>query len=129
MFFTTQQLAGLALTPIVVKVAQVLPTPTPTVPPTPTPTPKPQAIVVNMKDFAFRDKTITLDKGTTVVWLNQDPAKHTITSDSGSPLNSKDVKAGQQFTFTFTQSGTFPYYCEYHGDKGGVDMAGTVVVR
>ena len=50
-------------------------------------------------------------------------------SDSGGPLNSKDVKAGQQFSFTFTQSGTFPYYCEYHGDKGGVDMAGTVVVR
>ncbi len=131
MFFTTQALAGLALTPIQIQVAaqQTLPTPTPTAPATPTATPKPQAIIVQMKDFAYQAKTITIDKGTTVQWLNKDPAKHTITSDSGSPLNSKDVKANGDFSFTFAQSGSFPYYCEYHGDKGGVDMAGTVVVK
>ena len=82
-----------------------------------------------MQGFAFNQKTITIDRGTTVVWPNKDNAKHTVTSDSGSPLSSKDIKAGDQFTFTFTEAGTFAYYCEYHGDRGGVDMSGVVVVK
>lgn len=131
LFFAAQELAGLALTPIQINVAaaQTLPTPTPTAAPTATLTAAPKTVTVLMQGFVYKDKSITVDKGTTVVWVNKDPAKHTITSESGSPLNSKDVKANEQFSFTFNDAGTFPYYCEFHGDKGGVDMAGTVVVK
>ena len=134
MFFTAQALAGLSLTPLlqppaVVAQTQTLPTATPTAAPTATPTPAPKAVTVLMQGFAFKEKTITIDRGTTVVWPNKDNAKHTVTSDSGSPLNSKDIKAADQFSFTFTDAGTFAYYCEYHGDKGGVDMSGVVIVK
>ena len=134
MFFTAQALAGLSLTPllapeVVVQKLPSLPTATPTPAPTATPTPAPKAVTVLMQGFAFKEKTITIDRGTTVVWPNKDNAKHTVTSDSGSPLSSKDIKAADQFSFTFTDAGTFAYYCEYHGDKGGVDMAGVVVVK
>jgi len=86
-------------------------------------------VTVLMQGFAFKEKVIAIERGTTVVWPNKDNAKHTVTSDSGSPLNSKDIKAADQFSFTFTEAGTFAYYCEYHGDKGGVDMSGVVIVK
>ncbi|MEP7198739.1 MAG: DUF420 domain-containing protein [Chloroflexota bacterium] len=131
MFFATQEAAGLSLTPFQVQVAQAtaLPTPTPTAAPTATPVPAPKTVTVLMQNFAFKDKNLTIEKGTTVVWPNKDNAKHTVTSDSGNPLNSKDVTANKSFSFMFTEAGTFPYYCEYHGDKGGVDMAGTITVK
>jgi plastocyanin len=88
----------------------------------------PNAVSINMKDFEFAPKTMTLKKGTTVIFVNQDPAKHTVTEDSGK-FNSKDIQAGANFTFTFDEPGTFPYHCEFHGDKGGVDMAGTIIVQ
>lgn len=83
---------------------------------------------VNMKDFAFSPKSLTVKKGTTVIFVNEDNAKHTVTEDSNK-FNSGDILAGKTFAFTFDDAGTFPYHCEYHGDKGGVDMAGTVVVQ
>ena len=88
----------------------------------------PNAATVNMKDFEFAPKTLTVKKGTTVIFVNQDPAKHTVTEDAGK-FNSKDIQAGANFTFTFDDVGSFPYHCEFHGDKGGVDMAGTIVVQ
>ncbi len=83
---------------------------------------------VILKDFAFSPKSLTVKKGTTVIFVNEDNAKHTVTEDFNK-FNSGDILAGKMFTFTFDDSGTFPYYCEYHGDKGGVDMAGTIVVQ
>lgn len=82
---------------------------------------------VDMQDFAFKPPTLTVKKGTTVVFVNKDNAKHTVTADDKS-FNSKDVDAGKTFSFTFDQPGEYRYYCEYHGDKGGVDMSGTVNV-
>lgn len=89
--------------------------------------PGPGTITVNMQDFAFNPKTLQIKPGTTVVFVNMDNAKHTVTEDNGA-YNSGDVLPGKTFSFTFAQAGTFPYFCEYHGDRGGVDMAGTIVV-
>ena len=33
------------------------------------------------------------------------------------------------YAYTFTEPGTYPYFCRYHGDVGGVGMAGTIVVE
>lgn len=85
------------------------------------------AVTINLKDFAFSPKTTTVKVGTKVTFVNQDNAKHTVTADDGA-FNSKDVGAGQVFTLTFDKPGTIQYYCEYHGDKGGVDMSGTITV-
>ncbi len=85
-------------------------------------------IAVNLKDFAFVPPSLTIKQGTTVVFVNQDPAKHTATSDSR-VFDSADIAPGKSFSFTFNTAGTFPYYCEFHGDKGGVDMAGKIVVQ
>ena len=66
--------------------------------------------------------------GTTVIWVNDEQAKHTASADDGS-FDSGDQALGVRFEHTFTEPGTYPYYCRYHGDVGGVGMAGTVVVE
>lgn len=85
------------------------------------------SVTVDMQDFAFKPGTLPIKKGTIVTFINKDQAKHTVTADDKS-YNSKDIDAGQSFTFTYENVGTFQYYCEYHGDVGGVDMSGTITV-
>ena len=36
---------------------------------------------------------------------------------------------GAKFSHTFAKAGKYPYHCSFHGDKGGKDMAGTVIVK
>ncbi len=84
-------------------------------------------VTIEMQDFAFKPQTLSVKKGTTIVFVNKDNAKHTVTADDKSS-NSGDIDAGKTYEFTFQNAGTFNYYCEYHGDRGGVDMAGVVEV-
>jgi plastocyanin/uncharacterized membrane protein YozB (DUF420 family) len=87
----------------------------------------PLAIVV-MDEFAFNPQRVAIQRGTTVVWINQEPEVHTVTADDGK-FDSGDLDRGEVFSDAFQDAGTFSYYCIYHGDRGGVDMAGTVVVE
>jgi LPXTG-motif cell wall-anchored protein len=86
-----------------------------------------RSVTVEMRDFDFAPKTLTITAGTTVNWPNTGQAPHTATSDTGL-WDSGRKAAGESFSFTFNQAGTFPYYCTLHGTPGGVGMAGTIVV-
>ena len=113
----------------------IAPTPTPT----PTPTPAPMIQDVSIIDNQFVDSvsgnnTTTIPVGTTVRWTNNGEDNHTSTSDE-EIWNSDDdfpmpagMQPGDQFIFTFTEAGTFPYFCEFHGAPGGIGMSGTVTV-
>ncbi len=85
-------------------------------------------VTIDLQDFQFSPKTITIQKGAAVTFENLDNVKHTATSDDAK-FDSRDIGPGGHFTFTFDQAGSFPYHCVFHGDKGGVDMAGTIVVQ
>jgi plastocyanin len=89
---------------------------------------EPGTVTVNLKDFEFVPKELTVKKGTVVTFVNQDRAKHTVTADDRK-FASGDLPSGKSFTMTFNDPGTFPYYCEFHGDKGGVDMSGKITVQ
>ena len=71
---------------------------------------------LDIRNFKHQDTTIQV--GDTLVWTQQDSTTHTITS--GSPSNpdgvwaSGNLKNGQSFSRTFTQTGSFPYFCEIH---------------
>lgn len=69
---------------------------------------------VTIENFAFSPTTLTIQKGTTVTWTNQDSAPHTVTSDSGSELSSASLSKGQSYSHTFDQAGTFTYHCNFH---------------
>ena len=69
--------------------------------------------------------TITVVAGvnSTVTWVNNDDAPHTVTAIDGS-FNSGNLDAGQSWTYTFTAPGTYSYICSYH-----LWMKGTVIVK
>ncbi|WP_236572824.1 cupredoxin domain-containing protein [Streptomyces sp. GS7] len=77
---------------------------------------------VAIAGFAFSPSTLTVSKGTTVTWTNEDRAPHTVTGSGG--LNSPTLWGGDSYTFTFKTAGTFSYGCDIHPF-----MHGTVVVK
>jgi len=58
-----------------------------------------------------------------VEWVNEG-GRHSVKADNGS-FKSDALKQGDKFD----KVGTFAYHCEFHGEKGGKDMAGTIIVR
>ncbi|HYF62468.1 MAG TPA: DUF420 domain-containing protein [Herpetosiphonaceae bacterium] len=85
-------------------------------------------LVVPMANFIFNPDTITVPVGTTVIWVNNDPAPHTATADDGQGFDSGELQTTDAFTVTFDTVGEFSYYCVLHGSPGGVDMAGKIKV-
>lgn len=83
-----------------------------------------------VKDFAFSPSTLTIKTGTAVTWTNVDAAPHQIASDPHPAhtdlpgLFSDSLSTGQNYSFTFTKSGTFGYHCNIHPS-----MKGTVIVE
>jgi plastocyanin len=94
--------------------------------PEPAPAPAPAAspaapASVQIHDYAFAPKTLTVPVGTTVTWKNHDGDAHTVT---GAGLKSKSFGMDATYAYTFTKAGTFAYVCSLHPQ-----MKGTVVVR
>jgi len=82
---------------------------------------------VSMTDSQYVPRNVTVRAGTTVVWRNNGSLSHTVTADSGT-FSSGILTAGQTYSRTFNTTGTFPYYCMFHGAPGGVGMSGMVTV-
>lgn len=87
-----------------------------------TPAMKP-AVTISM--YAFHPATLTVKKGSTVIWINKDEDVHTIKSTGGpETFNSPALDSGNQFGFTFHQAGTYHYICSVHPY-----MHGAIVVQ
>lgn len=90
---------------------------------------------LEIKDLAFSPADISVKKGTTVTWTNQDSTQHNIMSDdiNGTPPTEDEVDAtklagpllskGESYSFTFNELGVFSYHCSPHPS-----MIGTVTV-
>jgi len=75
---------------------------------------------VAIRGMAFQPANIEVQVGTTVTWTNHDGTTHTVTSDTAA-FNSGSLADGASFSFTFAQTGTFPYHCSIHpGMRGSV---------
>jgi plastocyanin len=106
-------------------------TPVPTAAPPPQATsvppataPAPQTVTIEMINTSFSPSSVQVKAGTTVVWVNKDPAEHSTTSDSGL-WDSGLMAQGATFSYTFTQPGTYQYYCKPHLALG---MTGVITV-
>jgi plastocyanin len=78
---------------------------------------------VKIDNFAFGPQAITVPVGTTVTWTNSDDTPHTAASTAG-VFKSKVMDTDEKFSYTFTNAGTYPYYCTIHPK-----MTGQVVVK
>jgi plastocyanin len=83
---------------------------------------------VEMEDFKFNPPVLVVRIGTTVKFANKDEVQHTATSDTG-VFDSGYLSKGEEYFFTFTEPGTYPYYCIPHGGPGGQGMAATIIVQ
>ena len=88
----------------------------------------PAADTVEIKGFLFKPDKLTIDVGATVTWQNADDIAHTVTS--GTPetptgvFDSLDKVKDQTFAHTFSEVGTFAYFCKNHnGMRGEIDVA------
>jgi plastocyanin len=81
---------------------------------------------VTITNNKFEPKTVTIKAGSEVTWENKEGA-HTVTADDGS-WTSSTLTAGQTYSHKFDKPGKYPYYCTFHGGKGGQNMAGVVNV-
>jgi plastocyanin len=77
---------------------------------------------VAIADFRFTPGAITVHVGDTITWTNSGPSPHTATANGGS-FDTGTLQKGQSASHTFTQAGTFSYFCTIHPF-----MKGTVVV-
>lgn len=78
---------------------------------------------VKIDNFSFGPQTLTVPIGTTVTWTNRDDIPHTVVSSDGM-FKSKVRDTDEQFSYTFTKTGTYPYFCSVHPK-----MTGKVVVQ
>ena len=79
---------------------------------------------VTLQNFAFSPAVITVKKGSSVTWTNQDDVNHSVTDDkSGTGPSSQLFGRDASYSYTFTIAGTFTYHCMPHPY-----MHGTVIV-
>ena len=84
---------------------------------------KPAPASVEIKMFAFTPKVLTVAEGTTVTWTNVDQEPHTVTA-VGASFHSSALDTNDKFTFTFSKSGKYAYFCRLHPQ-----MTAKVIVR
>ncbi len=83
-----------------------------------------QTSSVSIENMMFTPAQITVSKGTTVTWTNNDSVAHTVTDDNAKGPDSGSITPGQTYSYTYNTTGSFPYHCNFHSQ-----MHGTVVVR
>ena len=82
------------------------------------------ALKVTIRTLKYFPDTIQITTGETVEWMNNDLTPHTVTSDPGGELNSGSIDVGATWRHTFTQPGSFAYFCTFHRE-----MKGNVIVK
>jgi plastocyanin len=95
----------------------------------------PQSAEVSIEDNEFVNATVTIAVGGTVTWMHNGSNPHTVTDDGGAfdsspncgsnplPFVSDCLEAGDDYSATYDEAGSFPYHCKVHDG-----MTGTVQV-
>jgi plastocyanin len=79
---------------------------------------------VTIQDYTYKPASITVPKGTTVIFANRDSTPHTATSKESGVFESGSIDTGKTGKITLEKTGTFAYYCVFHPF-----MKGTIVVE
>ncbi len=79
--------------------------------------------LVHIGNFTFNHPVLTVQRGTTVTWVNDDDIPHTVVAKNLA-FRSKVLDTGERFSFTFAKAGQFDYFCSIHPH-----MTGKVIVK
>lgn len=80
-------------------------------------------VTVEIKDYDFAPRDLTVFVGAEITWINRDGVPHDATSDGGG-WSTGMLKQGQQGSVLLEEAGTFDYLCTIHPD-----MKAKLVVR
>jgi plastocyanin len=83
-----------------------------------------ETITVEMVDDRFGPKTLEVQAGTTIVFVNNGHNAHTVAAKDGS-FTSGQIKAGERFTVTVATPGEIVIVCRNHLRQG---MTGRIIV-
>lgn len=83
--------------------------------------------IVDIKLFLYQPKAITVTVGTAVTWINHDDIQHSVTNGTpeltGEAFDSDFFFLDDSYTFTFSEPGTYQYYCKRHNHmKGTIEV-------
>jgi plastocyanin len=70
----------------------------------------------------FDPAQISIAPGTTVVWMNEDTAPHSVTEGTPGDANSafdEEIPPGSYMMMKFDEPGVYAYYCRYHESNAG----------
>jgi plastocyanin len=80
-----------------------------------------RTVTVRMVDFAYKPASLTIGRGSKVVFSNTSGRPHTATR--GGSFTTGRIKPGKSASITFSQRGTFRYHCTIHPFmKGKVEV-------
>jgi len=77
--------------------------------------------VVTIKGMQFDPAELVVERGSEVVWVNEDLVPHTATAGA---FDSGSIPAGASWTHVATRAGDYPYVCAFHPT-----MKGRLIVR
>ncbi len=79
---------------------------------------------VEIHNFAFEPKELTVPAGARIVWVNRDEEPHLVVSVDGAFKPSQALDTNESFATVLAKPGTYQYYCGIHPM-----MVGRIVVR
>ena len=68
---------------------------------------------VEIRDYDYLPRNLTIDAGSTVTWTNYDDAPHTAT-ERGDEWDTDRLGKNESAFVRFDEPGKFGYYCTYH---------------
>ena len=78
---------------------------------------------VTIDNFSFSPQELTVPVNTTVTWINHDDIPHTV-KDTQKHFKSPTLDTDEKYSFTFTEPGTYDYFCTIHAH-----MTGKIIVK
>jgi plastocyanin len=66
---------------------------------------------VEIHDYSFVPRMVSVPVGTAITWTNHDADTHTVV---GSGMKSRSLAMGDSYSHTFASPGTFSYVCSIH---------------
>ncbi len=86
----------------------------------------PERTDVSITNFEFGPESFTTSAGSTVWWVNDGSAPHTVNSDDfgNGEVASGTIRTDKGFSYTFETAGEYTYFCNNHPG-----MEGTIIVE
>jgi len=72
-------------------------------------------VTIEIRDFDYRPRELTVAVGTSLTWVNRDSAPHDATDEAGG-WGTSMLSQGESATVTFDAPGAYRYLCTIHPD-------------